>query len=92
MEQFECVTVEECAYQKPHRGARRCWSIFFIRKSYAMGHAPQAFLHLTNDTLGAFMRVSMDITAVMVMCYRGGSSKGAAQYLLQQGYDAVLQH
>ena len=25
------------------------------------------------------------------MCYHGNSSKGAAQYLLQQGYDKVLQ-
>jgi thiosulfate sulfurtransferase len=25
----------------------------------------------------------------LVMCYHGNSSKGAAQYLLQQGYDAV---
>lgn len=25
----------------------------------------------------------------MVMCYHGNSSKGAAQYLLQQGYDVV---
>ncbi|MBL2893588.1 thiosulfate sulfurtransferase GlpE, partial [Klebsiella pneumoniae] len=28
-------------------------------------------------------------TAVMVMCYHGNSSKGAAQYLLQQGFDKV---
>ena len=26
---------------------------------------------------------------MMVMCYHGNSSKGAAQYLLQQGYDVV---
>jgi thiosulfate sulfurtransferase len=25
----------------------------------------------------------------MVMCYHGNSSKGAAQYLLQQGYEEV---
>ena len=27
--------------------------------------------------------------AGMVMCYHGNSSKGAAQYLLQQGFDKV---
>nr|AAA23889.1 glpE [Escherichia coli] len=53
-----------------------------------MGHAVQAF-HLTNDTLGAFMRDNDFDTPVMVMCYHGNSSKGAAQYLLQQGYDVV---
>ena len=50
--------------------------------------AVQAF-HLTNDTLGAFMRDNDFDTPVMVMCYHGNSSKGAAQYLLQQGYDVV---
>ena len=45
--------------------------------------------HLTNDTLGAFMRDNDFDTPVMVMCYHGNSSKGAAQYLLQQGYDVV---
>ncbi|MFH4294586.1 thiosulfate sulfurtransferase GlpE, partial [Acinetobacter baumannii] len=51
-------------------------------------HTPGAF-HLTNDTLGAFMRDHDFDTAVMVMCYHGNSSKGAAQYLLQQGFDKV---
>ena len=57
-------------------------------QSFAMGHTPGAF-HLTNDTLGAFMRDNDFDTPVMVMCYHGNSSKGAAQYLLQQGYEAV---
>lgn len=57
-------------------------------QSFAMGHAVQAF-YLTNDTLGAFMRDNDFDTLVMVMCYHGNSSKGAAQYLLQQGYDVV---
>ncbi len=44
-------------------------------QSFAMGHAVQAF-HLTNDTLGAFMRDNDFDTPVMVMCYHGNSSKG----------------
>lgn len=86
MDQFECINVEE-AHQKLHQGAA---VLVDIRdpQSYAMGHAPQAF-HLTNDTLGSFMREYDFDTAVLVMCYHGNSSKGAAQYLLQQGYDAV---
>lgn len=86
MDQFECINVEE-AHQKLHQGAA---VLVDIRdpQSYAMGHAPQAF-HLTNDTLGSFMREHDFDTAVLVMCYHGNSSKGAAQYLLQQGYDAV---
>ena len=86
MDQFECINVEE-AHQKLHQGAA---VLVDIRdpQSFAMGHAPQAF-HLTNDTLGSFMHDHDFDTAVMVMCYHGNSSKGAAQYLLQQGYDAV---
>jgi thiosulfate sulfurtransferase len=82
MDQFECINVEE-AHQKLHQQTA---VLVDIRdpQSYAMGHTPGAF-HLTNDTLGAFMRDNDFDTAVMVMCYHGNSSKGAAQYLLQQG-------
>lgn len=48
----------------------------------------QAF-HLTNDTLDAFIHDNDFDTPVMVMRYHGNSSKGTAQYLLQQGYDVV---
>ena len=87
MDQFECINVEE-AHQKMHQGQA---VLVDIRdpQSFAMGHTPGAF-HLTNDTLGAFMRDNDFDTPVMVMCYHGNSSKGAAQYLLQQGYDAVF--
>ncbi len=86
MDHFECINVEE-AHQKMHQGTA---VLVDIRdpQSFAMGHTPGAF-HLTNDTLGAFMRDNDFETPVMVMCYHGNSSKGAAQYLLQQGYDAV---
>lgn len=86
MEQFECINVEE-AHQKLHQQTA---VLVDIRdpQSYAMGHTPGAF-HLANDTLGAFMRDHDFDTAVMVMCYHGNSSKGAAQYLLQQGFDKV---
>ena len=86
MEQFECINVEE-AHQNLHQQTA---VLVDIRdpQSYAMGHTPGAF-HLTNDTLGAFMRDNDFDTAVMVMCYHGNSSKGAAQYLLQQGFDKV---
>jgi thiosulfate sulfurtransferase len=85
MDHFECINVEE-AHQKLHQAM----VLVDIRdpQSFAMGHTPGAF-HLTNDTLGAFMRDNDVDTAVMVMCYHGNSSKGAAQYLLQQGYDKV---
>ncbi|WP_058910400.1 thiosulfate sulfurtransferase GlpE [Entomohabitans teleogrylli] len=86
MEQFECINVEE-AHQKFSHGQAM---LVDIRdpQSFALGHARGAF-HLTNDTLGQFMRQADFDTPVLVMCYHGNSSKGAAQYLLQQGYEAV---
>ena len=86
MEQFECINVEE-AHQKMHQGKA---VLVDIRdpQSFAMGNTPGAF-HLTNDTLGAFMRDNDFDTPVMVMCYHGISSRGAAQYLLTQGFESV---
>ena len=72
MDQFECINVEE-AHQKMHQGQA---VLVDIRdpQSFAMGHTPGAF-HLTNDTLGAFMRDNDFDTPVMVMCYHGNSRK-----------------
>ncbi|ABU79496.1 thiosulfate sulfurtransferase GlpE [Cronobacter sakazakii] len=86
MDQFECINVEE-AHQKLQQGNA---VLVDIRdpQSYAMGHTPGAF-HLTNATLPAFMQQTDFDVPVLVMCYHGNSSKGAAQYLLHQGYDQV---
>lgn len=86
MDHFVCINVEE-AHQKLQLQQA---VLVDIRdpQSYAIGHTPGAF-HLTNDTLSTFMRQTDFDMPVMVMCYHGNSSKGAAQYLLQQGYDAV---
>ena len=86
MDQFRCINVADAHQKLQEKEA----VLVDIRdpQSFAMGHAVQAF-HLINDTLGAFMRDNDFDTPVMVMCYHGNSSKGAAQYLLQQGYDVV---
>lgn len=56
--------------------------------SFAQGHAPGAF-PLNQESLGRFLaEVSFD-TPVLVMCYHGHSSQGAAQYLAGQGYEQV---
>ncbi|WP_428773629.1 thiosulfate sulfurtransferase GlpE [Vibrio sp.] len=57
-------------------------------QSYALAHAQSAF-HLTNDSLVSFMdQVEFD-QPVLVMCYHGISSQGAAQYLVNQGFEQV---
>ncbi|MGR5178553.1 thiosulfate sulfurtransferase GlpE [Vibrio parahaemolyticus] len=57
-------------------------------QSFTVAHAAGAF-HLTNDTIVDFMQqVEFDVP-VLVMCYHGVSSQGAAQYLLNQGFEQV---
>ncbi len=83
MEQFECISVQQ-AQQKLADGKAL---LVDIRdpQSFAAGHACGAF-HLTNDSLPAFIAQAEQAASVLVMCYHGNSSKGAAQYLLTQGF------
>jgi len=46
-------------------------------------------LHLTDSTLGLFMQEIDFETPVIVVCYHGRSSQGAAQYLVEQGFEHV---
>ncbi|PLR35872.1 thiosulfate sulfurtransferase GlpE [Chimaeribacter californicus] len=86
MEQFEAISVEQ-AHARLSQGDA---VMVDIRdpQSFAAAHAPGAF-HLTNGNLPAFIQQTAFDKPVMVMCYHGISSRGAAQYLLTQGYGAV---
>ena len=86
MEQFECISVQQAQAQLTDNKAL----LVDIRdpQSFAAAHASGAF-HLNNDTLHGFIEQSDFATPVLVMCYHGNSSKGAAQYLLTQGFDQV---
>ena len=57
-------------------------------QSFALAHVAQSY-HLTNDTLVAFTNEADFDTPVIVMCYHGVSSQGAAQYLIEQGFEEV---
>ena len=57
-------------------------------QSFAVAHAQSAF-HLTNDSLGSFINDAEFEQPVLVMCYHGISSQGAAQYLSNQGFEQV---
>ncbi len=86
MEQFVAISVED-AFQRLQSGDV---ALVDVRdpQSFQAGHAPGAF-HLTDGSLQSFMQ-SVDFEKpVMVMCYHGHSSQGAAQYLLHQGYEEV---
>lgn len=86
MEQFEAINVEQ-AFSRLQQGNA---VLVDIRdpQSFAASHASGAF-HLTNDSMQVFMQQTDVETPVMVMCYHGISSRGAAQYLLTQGFEAV---
>ena len=85
METFECINVQQ-AQDHLTQGAL----LVDIRdpQSYALGHATGA-LHLTNSNLSAVVAGADHSLPVLVMCYHGNSSKGAAQYLLKQGFSAA---
>ncbi|RUO63003.1 thiosulfate sulfurtransferase GlpE [Pseudidiomarina insulisalsae] len=57
-------------------------------RSFAAGHIPGA-VHLTDATLNDFLAELEDEQPVVVVCYHGHSSQGAAQYLAHQGIEPV---
>ena len=57
-------------------------------QSFANGHVENAF-HLSNASMLSFSQKFDYDTPVLVFCYHGNSSQGAAQYLAQQGYEDV---
>ncbi|BDU38938.1 thiosulfate sulfurtransferase GlpE [Vibrio nigripulchritudo] len=86
MEQFKHIDVLQ-AQQKLENGEA---VMVDIRdpQSFALAHAPSAF-HLTNDTIVSFMNEHEFEQPVLVMCYHGVSSQGAAQYMVNQGFEEV---
>lgn len=86
MAQFQFISVEQALQKLQAQQA----VLVDIRdpQSFAAGHAPQAY-HLTNQSLLPFMQQTDFSVPVIVMCYHGNSSQGAAQYLVNQGFDEV---
>ena len=54
--------------------------------SFASGHICNA-IHLDNQTIGSFLQSTEKSTPVIVCCYHGNSSQGAADFLFQQGFE-----
>lgn len=86
MSQFRTIGVKEALDMLEQQKA----ALVDIRddQTYARGHAPGA-IHLTNETIAQFMSDVPFEYPVLVMCYHGVSSQGAAQYLVNQGYETV---
>ncbi|ADW71843.1 Thiosulfate sulfurtransferase [Rahnella aceris] len=86
MEQFEAISVEQ-AHSRLTSGEA---VMVDIRdpQSFGAAHASGAY-HLSNDSLPAFIQQADAKTPVLVMCYHGISSRGAAQFLISQGFESV---
>ncbi|MGL5007388.1 MAG: thiosulfate sulfurtransferase GlpE [Plesiomonas sp.] len=86
MEQFQFISVSDAKAKLDHGNA----VLVDIRDlhSFQTSHVDNAF-HLTNQSLMTFMQQTDFSTPVIVICYHGNSSQGAAQYLINQGFDEV---
>ncbi|UJF19293.1 thiosulfate sulfurtransferase GlpE [Vibrio sp. SS-MA-C1-2] len=88
MDQFEHISAEDAVklLKESELGA----VLVDIRdpNSFKAGHPESAF-HLTNETMIDFINEVDFEQPVIVMCYHGHSSQGAAQYLINQGYETV---
>ncbi|GIU49715.1 thiosulfate sulfurtransferase GlpE [Shewanella sp. KT0246] len=56
--------------------------------SYAAGHI-EGSIHLTNENIAHVMADADMDNPLVVVCYHGISSQGAAGYLIEQGFDDV---
>lgn len=85
MAQFEHISVAEVAEKLADL------AVVDIRdpNSFHAGHIEGAF-HLNNDTVAEFMSQTPKDKPVAVVCYHGVSSQQAAQFLVEQGYEAVF--
>jgi thiosulfate sulfurtransferase len=57
-------------------------------QSFANGHVENSF-HLSNASMSSFAQKYDYENPVLVFCYHGNSSQGAAQYLVQEGFEEV---
>ncbi len=84
MSEWQSITIEELV---PHY---KQWNLVDIRdeSSFDNGHIPGA-VHLNNDNLNDYISETDRTTPLVVVCYVGNSSRGAAQVLANAGFETV---
>jgi thiosulfate sulfurtransferase len=84
MQQFNTITVSEAHARLQQDDA----VLVDIRdaQNFHAAHARNA-IHLTDAALNDFMQQVDFEQPIFVMCYHGISSQGAAQYLVNQGFE-----
>lgn len=82
MSQIECIECDE-AKQLLEQGA----ILFDIRDQDSFNQAhPIEAKNLNNDNFQQLLSVVSPEQCILVLCYHGISSQGAAQYIAQQGF------
>ncbi|MGY5451736.1 thiosulfate sulfurtransferase GlpE [Agarivorans sp. MS3-6] len=86
MEQFQQIDVSGAQDKIANDGA----VLLDMRdpQSFSQAHPVDAF-HLSDGSLNKLISETEFDTPLIVMCYHGISSQGAAQYLLHQGFEEV---
>ena len=84
MSEWQNISVAELA---PHY---KQWNLVDIRdhNSFDQGHIPGA-VHLTNENVNEYISETVFSTPLVVVCYAGNSSRGAAQVLANAGFETV---
>lgn len=83
---FEHISIQQLVELK----SKQAVNIVDIRdgQSFAAGHIPNA-TSLNNDNVAQFITTTNKDTPLVVCCYHGNSSQGAAQYLSEQDFKLV---
>lgn len=81
---YHCIDVSEAAAMMADKDAQPV----DIRDpdSFRAGHIPGA-AHLDNQSLESFLASADRQRPLIVCCYHGNSSRGAAQFLAGQGFE-----
>lgn len=85
MKNVECINTQQ-ANELQLQGARLV--DIRDRRSFELAHVQGSF-HLTNETINKLLDETDLEQPVMVLCYHGISSKGAAEFLFNQGFSKV---
>lgn len=86
MSQFKHISVQETA--KLMNEPKVVIADIRDEQSFTSAHIKGAH-HLSNTNLQQFLQQIEFDQPVIVVCYHGNSSQGAAQYLVQQGFEQV---
>jgi len=86
MKEFKQIPVEEAS--RLHKEGRALFVDIRDPASFQAAHVPGA-LHLSDQNVEAFVAGTPKEKAVVIYCYHGHTSQGAAAYFLDHGFQEV---